>query len=481
MKIEFGNGGMRLATLAHLAGGTLRCTAAEAEMRITSVATDSREVGNGTLFLGIRGERVDGNNFAWTALLGGASAVMVERLPEFGAAILVDDTVAALGRIARAVRKAHPVPTVGVTGSVGKTTTKELLYAVLSQKFPTHASKGNFNSTIGLPMSVLESSEDAKAAVYELGMSAFLEIDHMTRIVTPDIAVITTIGTSHMEALGSRENIAKAKLEILNGMSAGSTVILNGDEPLLFREHDAIVKRGIRPLYVRVLDTEIPSYAAEITATNLRTEGVRTVFDLTVLGTVYRDLAVNAIGKHTVYAAAIASAVGHLLGLTDAEIRAGLLEFRNAPMRQSIASVGGITVIEDCYNASPESMRAALDVAEALVKQRGGRVMALLGDMRELGTTSAELHRGVGHYAAEKGVSELFTLGEESSEFLSRGAELGGIPSERIHCQRDAAGFESVGEMILSTMREGDVLLVKASRALRAERVVSFLKEHADR
>lgn len=477
MRIELGNGGMTLLSLAELSNGVLRIAKSEESLLITSVATDSREVSPGTLFLGIRGERVDGNDYAEKALENGASAVLCEHLPEKGAGILVPDTVSALGRIAAHIRKRHAVPTVAVTGSVGKTTTKELLYGVLSAHYSAHASKGNYNSNIGLPMSVLECADDTEAAVYELGMSAPMEIDYLTKLVTPDIGLITNIGTAHMESLGSRENIAKAKLEIVNGMAAGSTLLLSGDEPLLRAAREQIAERGIRTLYVSVEPCEEICGFADLRASNLRSEIGKTVFDLRFGETVLRDLSLNVMGVHTVYAAAFAVGVGLLLGIPEAELRAGLLAFKAAPMRQSIETIGGVTVIEDCYNASPESMRAALDVAESLAEKQGtGRVLALLGDMRELGTGSASMHASVGQYAAKVGVHHLFTFGAESSEFIAKGAAEGGIPEERICRQADPTDAETVAERILASMREGDVLLVKASRALRAERIVAHLK-----
>ncbi|MBO5270897.1 MAG: UDP-N-acetylmuramoyl-tripeptide--D-alanyl-D-alanine ligase [Clostridia bacterium] len=481
MKIEIANGGMTLETIAELAGGTLFADARKRKMTITGIATDSREVSEGTLFLGIRGERVDGNNFMETALAGGASAVLGERIPEGAPGVLVPDTVLALGRIATAVKTSHGLPTVAVTGSVGKTTTKEMLYAVLSQHYRVHATKGNFNSNIGLPMSVLEMPRESETAVFELGMSGMMEIDYLSKLIRPDIGIITNIGVSHMEALGSRENIAKAKLEILNGMNPGSTVLLNGDEPLLLSARREIEHRGIRPMYVSVEREVQPiNPEADVIASNIRSKYLHTIFDLSFSGRTYRNLTLSVMGKHNVYAAAFAFAVGALSEVPEEKLRAGLLSFRAAPMRQSLAILGGVLVIEDCYNASPESMCAALDVAQTLAKESGnGRVMALLGDMRELGETSPDLHRNVGRYAAQKGVGELFTFGSESSAFLAAGAVDAGIPADRIHRHEDATGFESVGRMILDTMRAGDVLLVKASRALRAERVVSYLREHA--
>lgn len=478
MRIEIGNGATALTELARCAGGSVRPFEDGEFPYVTHLATDSREVCEGTLFLGIRGDRVDGNDYCAAAFTNGASAVLCERAPEAGAAIVTDDTVIALGKIADAYKRKCACRTVAVTGSVGKTTTKDLIYAVLSQKYKTHASKGNFNSNIGLPMSMLEMPKECESAVFELGMSALLEIDYLSRLVKPDIGIITNIGTAHMESLGSRENIARAKLEILNGMSVGGTVLLNGEEPLLRAAKEKILSLGIRPVYISVSENEKISEYSDFRAENIRQEIGQTIFDIRFGETVIRDLRLKVMGIHTVYAALLAAAVGILEGVSESGIRAGLLSFRTAPMRQSVERIGGITVIEDCYNASPESMRAALSVGETLVKQQGsGRLLALLGDMRELGASSGDLHRAVGRCAAEKGAVKLFAFGELSSQYLADGALSGGLAEENIFRFADAEAFEDIGSAVLTEIRRDDVLLVKASRALRAERVVRFLKE----
>lgn len=481
MKIEIGNGGLSLLELSCLADGTLRAENAE-KIHISRIATDSREMdSDGTLFLGIRGERVDGNDFAPAALQNGAAAVLCERLPETGAGIAVANTVRALGILAARMKSRVNCRTVAVTGSVGKTTTKELIACVLAKHFRVHASKGNYNSDIGVPMSVLEMPDDAEAGIFELGMSALGEIEYLSKLVRPNIGVITNIGSAHMESLGSRENIARAKLEILSGMEKGGTVLLNGDEPLLQNAREKILSAGIIPLYISVSTTEAMPLFSDFHAENIRVGEGKTTFDLRHGDIIFRDLSMNVMGAHWVYAASYATAVGILLGMSDREIRAGLLDFRAAPMRQSIEQIGDVTVIEDCYNASPESMRAALDVADLLRRERGGRLIALLGDMRELGETSHEFHRSVGLYAAQKGADLLYTFGSESSSFLSAGAKAGGVSASAVFEEPDTSHFEAVGSSLCTALHAGDILLVKASRALRAERIVTYLKEQLSR
>ncbi len=477
MKIALGSGSTALTEIAASVGFSARLDENGRDPLVTHIATDSREISEGTLFLGIKGARVDGNDFCDEVLRNGAAAVLCERAPESGAAIVTDDTVLALGRLADAARR-PALRTVAITGSVGKTTTKDMISLVLSEKYKTHSSKGNFNSNIGLPMSILAAPANAEYGVFELGMSAFLEIDYLSRLVRPDIGVITNVGTSHMEALGSRENIAKAKLELLNGMAKGSTVLLNGDEPLLRAAREDAEKKGVRALFVSVENSEKVSSEVDFRAENIREEIGQTIFDLSFGETVYRDVTLNVMGVHLVYAALFASAVGILAGESEEEIRRGLSRFTSAPMRQSIETVAGVTLIEDCYNASPESMRAAFDVSKTIVERQGrGRLIALLGDMRELGDTAPLLHEAVGRYAVECGVRKLFAFGALASAYLIDGARTAGLLREDSFPMDEEEDPERVAEQVLSELRTGDVLLVKASRALRAERIVQVLRE----
>ena len=478
MKIELGNGSASLKEIASYIDLTARPDESGRFPYVNSIATDSREVTEGTLFLGIRGERVDGNDYCKAAIRNGASAVLCEKAPNTGAAIVADDTVLALGRLAKAVKQQCSCRTVAVTGSVGKTTTKDLIYTVLSEKYKTHSSKGNFNSNIGLPMSVLAMPRDTECGVFELGMSAFLEIEYLSHLVNPDVGVITNIGTSHMESLGSQENIAKAKLELINGMREGATLLLNGDDPFLRAARETVLARGIRPLYVSASNDEKISKEADFRAENIRQEIGYTIFDMHFGETVYRDLRLNVMGLHTVYGALFAAAVGVLEGVSEVGIRRGLASFRNAPLRQSIETVAGVTLIEDCYNASPESMRAALDVAKSLVKNQGeGRLVAVLGDMLELGETSSRFHEEVGEYVAKSGAAMLFLFGERATRSLAHGARVGGVCADKIFTWDYADSPEEIAERILSEVRRGDVILIKASRAMRAERIGQILRE----
>jgi len=294
----------------------------------------------------------------------------------------------------------------------------------------------------------------------------------MTKATRPDIAVITTVGTSHMEQLGSRENICRAKMEIAEGLDKDGLLILNGDEPLLVSAD----KGGRRVLYVGIENRD-----ADLRALNIRSELTGTTFDLLMGGRIYTDIEISVMGQHNVYAALFAFSVGKRCGMDIEEIRRGLLNYKSVGMRQNIYELGGITLIEDCYNASPESMRAAIDLLGALAEQKNGaRSVALLGDMLELGENSPTLHRSVGSYLASSGCGVLFTYGERAED-IALAAIKGGMSPENVYVNPRAGTPEVTGEMMLHALRAGDVLLVKASRSVAAEKVIEYLKENIDK
>ena len=441
-----------------------------------NVCTDSREVDSQSLFVAIVGERVDGHDYIPSVFEKGCRAVLCQRIPDGCAEldcdfILVEDTVKAIGDIASFYRRGSRLKTVAVTGSVGKTTTKEFVSAVLSRRFDNYKTEGNYNSVIGLPMSLFEISDERESAVLEMGMSGFGEIGSMSRAAKPCVALVTNIGTSHMEMLGSRENICRAKMEILEGLSEGGNIVLNGDEPLLC-EYDC---GDVKPVLVGINNRD-----ADLRALNIRCEVEKTTFDMIADGRVVPNVELPVMGNHYVYAALFAFAAGRLLGMSDEEIRAGLLDFKNVGMRQNIYELEGVTVIEDCYNASPESMRSGIDVLSQLCSQKRGRAVAVLGDMLELGEKSPELHRLVGSYLAAKGASLLFTFGERASE-IAAAAVKDGVAQENVYVNRDRERPDLTGEMLLHRLRAGDVVLFKGSRSMALERIIAYLKENSSR
>ena len=477
MKVNVGCNTLTMAELARICGGLLCCVGGEVNRNLPfrSVCTDSREAAEGTLFVALGGERVDGHDYIGAAVSSGNACVLCERIPETMdhkyVAVVVEDSLRAIGELAKAYDRRLNHKKVAITGSVGKTTTKEFVAAVLGEAFRVHKTEGNYNSTLGMPLSLLSMQNDTEVSVLEMGMSDFGEIEYMSRIAEPDIAIVTTIGSSHMEHLGSREGICRAKMEIMAGLKEGGALLLNGDEPMLrsYPTGDKI------PVFVGI-DTE-----CDFRAVNIREEIGKTVFDVEYFGKTVRNVTIPTMGRHNVYAALYAFAVGVRMNLDITLILRGLCNFKPVGMRQNIYNIGDVTVIEDCYNASPESMRAALGVLHDLASGKGtGRMAALLGNMYELGNTAEALHEGVGREFARVGGELLFTFGQ-SAESIARGATLGGTLTEQIYRNADIGNPALSGEMLLHALRAGDTLLVKASRGARAERVIAYLKEHSDR
>lgn len=477
MKVNVGSNGLTMAELANICGGMLCCVGGETNQNLPFryVCTDSREAEQGTLFVALGGERVDGHDYIAAAVSSGNECVLCERLPDVSdkkyVAVVVDDSLKAIGELAKAYDRRWQHRKVAITGSVGKTTTKEFVAAVLAEGFRVHKTQGNYNSTLGMPLSLLSMQNDTEVSVLEMGMSNFGEIEYMSRIAEPDLAIVTNIGTSHMEYLGSRENICRAKMEITKGLKRGGTLLLNGDDPLL----RAYPTPDIQPIFVGI---DTPS---DFQACNIREELTRTVFDIVYGGRTVRNAVIPTVGRHNVYAALFAFAVGVRMNLDEESILNGLNRYRPVGLRQNVYEVGGIHVIEDCYNASPESMKAAIGVLESLSGQlKSGRMAAVLGDMYELGENAARFHEEIGLYFAKHGGSLLYTFGALAEEYAN-GAVLGGLDPERIFRNRDTRAPQISGEMLLHSLRPGDVLLVKASRGAAAERILAYLKENEDR
>ncbi len=477
MKVNIGCNGLTMTELARICGGMLCCVGGEVnrDMPFRYVCTDSREAAEGTLFVALGGARVDGHDYIEAAVSSGNECVLCERIPERSdrkyVAVVVDDSLKAIGELAKAYDRRLNHRKVAITGSVGKTTTKEFVAAVLSEAFRVHKTEGNYNSTLGMPLSLLSLEDDTQVSVLEMGMSGFGEIEYMSRIAEPDIAIVTNIGSSHMEHLGSRENICHAKMEIVKGLKKGGTLLLNGDEPML----RAYLTPDVQPVFVGI-DTP-----ADFRAVNIREEIGRTVFDLAYQGKTVRNVVIPTMGRHNVYAALFAFAVGVRMNLDVETILNGFHHYRPVGMRQNVYEVGGVTVIEDCYNASPESMRAAINVLQSLSGQKkAGRMAAVLGDMYELGENTARFHEEIGLYFAKTGGSMLYTFGQ-SAEEIAGGAILGGMIPENIYRNGDTRSPELSGEMLLHSLRAGDTLLVKASRGAAAERIIEYLKANSDR
>lgn len=458
---------MKPTTLKQIAlwcGGTL--DPQYDDVMVNGVSTDSREVKPGQMFVPLVGARVDGHNYIGRAVENGAVAVLNSKEKKPSAPyIQVEDTLRAFGAIAAGYRKTMKAQVLAITGSVGKTTTKEMLAAILHRQFRTVWTEGNHNNNLGLPMSVMDIEEDTEIAVLELGMNHFGEMSYLTNIARPNMAIFTNIGTMHIEHLGSREGILRAKMEILEGMDKEKGVlVLNGDEPLLWNLRDTV---GFQHYYFG-----IDNPACEVRASDIRSDNSGVRFHIDGFGKSF-DVFVPANGQHTVYNALAAATAALIRGADTGNIVAGLETFENADMRQKIYEKNGYTIIEDCYNAGPESMAAAINVlAERECK---GRKIAVLGDMLELGSRAMAEHHRIGRMAVGK-VDMIFAYGVNANR-VATGAVTGGMPANRAMYYDDQ---DQLIHDLRALARPGDTLLFKGSRGMKMERVLHLFLHDED-
>lgn len=439
-------------------------------IKINNISTDSRTVTTGSLFIALRGDNFDGHDHIEAAFEEGAFAALSERPIEnlCRPVIMVKDTHAALLRLAQAYRMLFGMPVVGITGSVGKTSTKDAVYAVLSQKFRTLKNEGNRNNEIGMPMSVFGLERSHGAAVFEMGMSGFGEISRLSRVAEPDIGLITNIGVSHIGKLGSRENILKAKLEITDGMKKDGALILNGDDDLL---RSFIVDATGR------LPMKITTYGIKsrdgVYADNIESNTQGSDFDIHFdSGKIRAHMPLT--GEHNIYNALAAFCVGLALHVEPQAAVTGLAAFKPSGMRQKVEKFGGITFIEDCYNASPDSMKAAFNVLKTL---KSGRSIAVLADMLELGAESVGAHTEVGRTAAESGVNLLLCYGNDA-KYCCDGFNAVKTGGESHFCE--SCFFEdkqALAKALGDILTEGDTVLFKASRGMKLEETLQAIYE----
>ncbi len=446
---------MRPITVAQAAAYINAAVIGDDSRIFSTVSTDSRNIPEGALFLALKGERFDGHNYIEKAVENGAIAVVSERDVSVSVPVLrVADTGEALLALAGGYRSLFSVPVVGITGSVGKTTTKEMTAAVLEQKFRTMYTQGNLNNEIGLPLTIFRMDDETEAAVLEMGMSAFGEISRMTAQAKPDVAVITNIGVAHMEFLGSREGICKAKLEILEGLREGGTAVLPGDEPMLWEKRDSL---GCKTVFFGIENSECDVWAENILLADDKVSFTLHLFDRTM------DAVIHTAGRHNVSNALAAAAVGAVLGLRDQQILDGLAAF--VDLHQSIYKQEGYTIIDACYNASPDSVEASLDVLHSL--DVSGKRFAVLGAMRELGDYEAEGHRRGGRRAAVC-ANYLWVLGD-GAEYYREGAIEAGMPEQAIRIFRT---HDEIVQALQETAAAGDALLFKGSRYWAMEKAL---------
>ena len=427
---------MTVAKVAEYTGGTLH--GGGAERAVTGAVRDNREVAPGLMFCALPGARRDGHEFIAAALEAGAPCCLAQRVPEgvSGPVVTVPDVAQAMARLAARCREAVKVPVVGITGSSGKTTTKEMVACVLARRFNTLRTEKNFNNELGVPLTIFRIGPETEAAVIELGISHFGEMHRLGAMARPDIAVYTLIGRSHLEALGDRPGVLRAKTELLD--------VVNGDDDLL-----ASLRCEQRKLTYGLGN-----------GCNVRAEDYRCLgaegSEFTVVSGAHRiETRVGAFGRHMVYAALAAAAVGIELGVPDADIAAGIADYQPVGRRASVINTGCLTIVDDCYNANPDSTQMAILSAADL----GGRLVCVLGDMLELGEHSEEFHRETGRAALDAGAL-LLTAGPLSEamggrHYVSKAELIADLPRQ---------------------LRRGDTVLVKASHSMAFEDITEALR-----
>ena len=412
---------------------------------------DSRQMTNGGMYIPLKGERFDGHNFIESAFQIGAQAIISEKDVNYEDKIVikVKDTHQALKDMASYLRNHRPVKVVGVTGSVGKTSTRDMVYSVVKQKYKTLKTEGNYNNEIGLPLTILR-YHDEEVLVLEMGMNHLQEMSRLSMIARPDIACITNVGTAHIGELGSRENILKAKLEIIDGMKEGSTLIINQDNDMLQTvelPHFNVVRVG-------------KSKEASIQASHIVLEETKSSFEVEYQGK-KEIIEVPVQGEHNISNALIAIAVGIELNISLEDIKKGIQEFKLTKNRMDILEKNHKTVIDGTYNASVDSMKSSIDVLANYKKRK----VAILADMLELGDYSQQLHEEVGSYVASKGINILVCVGKEAKYIYQKARE----------SMKDVYYFESNQEVIArldELLKEDDVILVKGSHSMNLKEVV---------
>jgi len=446
--------------ILYATGGTL--LSGQKDAPVTCVTTDSRKVEKGALFVAILGEKVDGHDYVESAFSLGAAAALVEKQIEAdGTVVLVDSTIQAMGALAKYIMEKISVPTVAITGSVGKTTTRDMTHAVLSQKMQTLKNENNFNNEIGVPLTVFRAEDVTRAAVIEMGMDNFGEIDRLAQIAPPDAAIVTNIGMSHIERLGSQENIYKAKSEMFSHVKPGGVVILNGDDAILMAHKEEIAHK--------VITVGVKNREADLTAHNISANAFSVSFTFSGMGKTGK-VTLPVPGEHNVLDALLSIAAGIYFDVPVDKIIHALRHFSLEKMRMDVKKCQTVTVISDCYNAAPDSVRAALSVLSCYPDRK----VAILGDIAALGAFSYDAHLSLGTDVVRAGVDLLITVGE-NARFIAEGAFLNGLDSANIISVDDA---KELFTKLAFAIHANDVILVKASRVMGFERVTEYLENN---
>lgn len=442
--------GITVKEAAEICGGKL---IGEGIGEIRSACIDSRKVEKGSMFAALKGERVDGHDYISKAFELGAVCCIAQYIPEgvSGEMIIVPDVAVALKVLAEAYRKRFDIPVIGIAGSVGKTTAKEMVASVLSQRFNVLKTDKNLNNELGVPLTIFRLEPEHEVAVIEMGISDFGEMTRLAKMVHPTMAVYTLIGHAHLEHLHDRHGVIKAKTEMLEFMPENGTVFMNGDDDLLaaFESKQKKILFGTKE-------------NAAVRAENVHYNDEMQLCCTVVCGDRRIDVKTPAYGQHMVYAALEGAAVGIKMGLTDEEIARGIWKYETVGRRANVVNTGYITLIDDCYNANPDSVKCGID---SLVKS-DGRKVCILGDMLEMGENKEDLHAGVGRYASENGVNLLITVGE-LSQYTSKGADI-----SKAHF---ASNEELIGQLP-ELIKPGDTVLVKASHSMKFDEISEALK-----
>jgi UDP-N-acetylmuramoyl-tripeptide--D-alanyl-D-alanine ligase len=447
--------------IAEVCGGIYHGTKETGIREIESITTDSRQAAEGCLFVAVKGERVDGHDFIPSVFEKGAACVVCEREPEHpsGSWIQVKSSLQAIKDMAEFYRKQLDIQVVGITGSVGKTSTKEVIASVLSEKYRVLKTLGNFNNELGLPLTVFRLREEHQIAVLEMGISDFGEMHRLSKIARPDVCVITNIGQCHLEYLKDRDGVLRAKSEIFDFMQPEGRIVLNGDDDKLSAVQEV---KGVNPLFFGV------ESGREIYADEIEPRGLKGIRCRIHAGEESFGVQIPIPGFHMVLNALAATAVGISMGLTTEQVKSGIEKLQSLGGRFHMIEKGDMLIIDDCYNANPVSMKASLDV----LKDAERRTVAVLGDMFELGENEASLHREVGVYAGEKGINLLICTGELSSHMAEAAIRAGGCETV-VH----VPNLERLMEVLPRLVQGDDTILVKASHGMHFEKVVELLSE----
>lgn len=447
---------MTIKQIIEACGGKLLC--GNENTVITSVSTDSRKIENGALFVPIIGEKNDAHSFIPDVFAAGAAAALTQESakPAGGTLISVSDTLGALQKIAAAYRRRFDIPFIGVTGSAGKTTTREMTALALSSEMNVMKTQGNYNSQIGLPLTMFRLSKGHQAAVAEMGMSNFGEMSRLAKIAAPNLAVVTNIGTSHIAQLKTKENILNEKLHITDYFTEDSTAFLNGDDSMLS------VLRGKLPYRTVYYGTQP---WCDFRAEEIKAGSESSKFKFVSPDGKTGEATLNVPGNHYVLDALAALAVAWRLGVSLDKAAAALSEYRPLAMRQQIRHINGVTVIDDSYNSSPDALISSLNVLSGF---KSGRRVAVLADMLELGDFSRKAHFDAGVRTAELGIDILFTVGEQSKEIAS------GALSVRpgMDC-RAYDGNRQAAKDLKTLLKAGDTVLIKGSRSMHTDEIVN--------